>query len=1186
MLPSEEGSTLSPSAARPPLPDRQVNASNIEDAYVDFILHCNPCVPPGTDTTALREAFRALPKSGGKSFSPYLLFDLIKQFDTKQLRTWAELAIKLGVDPPGEGESGQKIQQYAARLKRWMKSMHVDAFFEYLMERESPYWIEIPDEDVPIAELEREGVLAEDDMALRALLPHIKPKRGRRRPGEDDLGKSPRPSPQVDEGENGAWRRGGATGTGKVRGRPPNSRPVNMEGPFSAFPATPGGFKSASPNPEESSTNLTGNGGVMLPRTSIKNWGVPAASPLTTTSPVIAIPSPIQASPIHPSPVESVHSRPAKRSRLSLQVPERVGGEVRLATPPPVVMVNGQTTEPPQQIPQQQQPQQQSQQPGHTVPGLSYSGVSHSQQPIPRHPANYDPLDKTNMAEVEGLFMTDLMNAEWFDARGNKIPACSGDEAWAFTQAVLNRLRSTATSTQDFLINLSALAGGGILMPKKSLKMIRLAELPDRTKYKSHWQLRYGSIIGDFSMEEEVMHSTWKKKGMSNGTEGGGGAVDWEQKYKELMVAFRKKEEESMGFRKRMLDMIQNAFDMPRQYVVFGRPVPRLGSRHISLIFVCLGLFALFSLLFSFPSSDVPVATTGIGKTATDTNTKSAGHKFGFPKSLKSPWLKKLNPFKQPSHPPPRQKNDTDGESSWYADWRWLTMPFSSSITLDENRAVLPMLNKRTPIYCYYDTTVEKDKANKEVESDLLLAWRRAWWAKGFQPTILSPAEAMNNPLYEELQKVEGMTEALTTDLMRWLAWDNMGGGLLAHYLLFPMGAYDDPLLTYLRRGEFPSLTRWNGLDDGLFVGPKAEVEAAIKLAMAGPHVDVVKGLLAAIPDKSEDPFTVDSNPKALAFYSARNIETKYSKIGEEITTNRVSGMKKLNQLINAHLHLAWQNTYHKGISVVKPLPHHTTHLIKPAYKLAQRLSHCPESPLPNTCPPNMPKCTPCDDSHPLPVTTPAHYVNTSEIFTIGTVPHPLTMLTLSSLNSDLTISFIRRHTDRDPWIYDLTTSISPKGIPAAPRVVKFKEIVASDPTSASSLWLPAENPFFLSNSDLEWIFGLEIPSEASYPNEEGRDGLPPMHDKKYGPIPEERELAMEERLLEKVKVVINEKKERLTGEKKVIKEAVEAWNLADGEAWRFVRAWLGRGTVERRRWEGEERRYVGGMGSEKKRDS
>ena len=113
---------------------------------------------------------------------------------------------------------GQKIQQYAARLKRWMKSMHVDAFFEYLMDRGSPYWTEIPDENVPIAELEREGVLAEDDMALRALLPHIKPKRGRRKPGEDDMGKSPsqRPSPQVDEGENGGASKGMCIGSPKI----------------------------------------------------------------------------------------------------------------------------------------------------------------------------------------------------------------------------------------------------------------------------------------------------------------------------------------------------------------------------------------------------------------------------------------------------------------------------------------------------------------------------------------------------------------------------------------------------------------------------------------------------------------------------------------------------------------------------------------------------------------------------------------------------------------------------------------------------------------------------------------------------------------------------------------------------------------------------------------------------------
>ena len=109
----------SPVSARPPLPDRNVAATTIEDAYASFIMHCNPAVPVDTDTAALREAFRMPPKSGGKSFSTFTLFELIRQLESKELKTWAELALKLGVEPPDQekGQSSQKIQQYAVRLK-------------------------------------------------------------------------------------------------------------------------------------------------------------------------------------------------------------------------------------------------------------------------------------------------------------------------------------------------------------------------------------------------------------------------------------------------------------------------------------------------------------------------------------------------------------------------------------------------------------------------------------------------------------------------------------------------------------------------------------------------------------------------------------------------------------------------------------------------------------------------------------------------------------------------------------------------------------------------------------------------------------------------------------------------------------------------------------------------------------
>lgn len=115
---ARNGAPRSPSA-RPVLPDRNVTADIIEDTYVQFILYCNPVVAPDTKTVVLRDAFRTPPKSGGKSFNTYLLFELIKQLDTKELKTWAELALKLGVEPPDQdkGESSQKIQQYAVRLK-------------------------------------------------------------------------------------------------------------------------------------------------------------------------------------------------------------------------------------------------------------------------------------------------------------------------------------------------------------------------------------------------------------------------------------------------------------------------------------------------------------------------------------------------------------------------------------------------------------------------------------------------------------------------------------------------------------------------------------------------------------------------------------------------------------------------------------------------------------------------------------------------------------------------------------------------------------------------------------------------------------------------------------------------------------------------------------------------------------
>lgn len=101
------------------LPSRDITDEKIDEAYVAFIFYCNPNVPGSVDTTELRKTFRCPPRSDGKNFSIFTLWELIRKFDSKELKTWIQLAIELGVEPPSieRKQSTQKVQQYAVRLK-------------------------------------------------------------------------------------------------------------------------------------------------------------------------------------------------------------------------------------------------------------------------------------------------------------------------------------------------------------------------------------------------------------------------------------------------------------------------------------------------------------------------------------------------------------------------------------------------------------------------------------------------------------------------------------------------------------------------------------------------------------------------------------------------------------------------------------------------------------------------------------------------------------------------------------------------------------------------------------------------------------------------------------------------------------------------------------------------------------
>ena len=128
--PRQLASHYEPSDRDPP--SRDVTDETIDDAYAAFILYCNPNFPNTVDTTELVKLFRTPPKSDGNAFSTWTLFELIRKFDAKEIKTWTQLALDLGVKPPNtdEGQSTQKVQQYSVRLK--VRALHSTRTFHHI----------------------------------------------------------------------------------------------------------------------------------------------------------------------------------------------------------------------------------------------------------------------------------------------------------------------------------------------------------------------------------------------------------------------------------------------------------------------------------------------------------------------------------------------------------------------------------------------------------------------------------------------------------------------------------------------------------------------------------------------------------------------------------------------------------------------------------------------------------------------------------------------------------------------------------------------------------------------------------------------------------------------------------------------------------------------------------------------
>ncbi|QDS76965.1 hypothetical protein FKW77_005452 [Venturia effusa] len=174
------------------LPDRNVTEDNITDAYIAFILYCNPCFPLSVDTSKLKEKFNETPASEGMRPNIFKLYELVKRHEAKEegYEHWTQIVQLLGVKAADteKKQSHQRVSQYGVRLKRWLKQRHIDAFFGYLGGNELGYSRQIPRPNDAYPE-SRDGLFVFEDLALQALDPTLVPKRGRKRADEldDDL---------------------------------------------------------------------------------------------------------------------------------------------------------------------------------------------------------------------------------------------------------------------------------------------------------------------------------------------------------------------------------------------------------------------------------------------------------------------------------------------------------------------------------------------------------------------------------------------------------------------------------------------------------------------------------------------------------------------------------------------------------------------------------------------------------------------------------------------------------------------------------------------------------------------------------------------------------------------------------------------------------------------------------------
>jgi hypothetical protein len=160
------------------------------------------------------------------------------------------------------------------------------------------------------------------------------------------------------------------------------------------------------------------------------------------------------------------------------------------------------------------------------------------------------------MDALESHFICEILAADWYDAAGESIQKCSIDEADKICKQVVKNLQAESSSTETFLINLSALSGGPL---NTRLRVTRLEE-GSISHYECHWKMRFGSIEGDFRVRATVHHGVESATLLENDSEESD--ESWKKRYMDLRQQIRNRDETVGRLKRGVLDalVVSNQF--------------------------------------------------------------------------------------------------------------------------------------------------------------------------------------------------------------------------------------------------------------------------------------------------------------------------------------------------------------------------------------------------------------------------------------------------------------------------------------------------------------------------------------------------------------------------------------------------------------------------------------------------